>query len=267
MRLAALAAVCLAAPASFAADAMPVARQNELVQKYCAVCHTDAARNGGLSLERFDAASAAPSLAAMMLSKLTGGVALATVRAAASDPSAAALLAKKMKQGAMGAAGLPIPEQATVDALISAFASQAAVDEWRVSANSHVTGASIASESPAADRPGEAAIYRLVISCDSTTRRGDMQLAWSPMPRRGTLLAAFDGPAMLRLDVDGTEKMGNGNPVETGPAAVYLYEGSRFPLPATSLAFSNLFPDQRVVFRFDTLAGETRQALGACLAD
>jgi hypothetical protein len=34
----------------------PAAQQNALVQRYCAVCHTDAAKNGGLSLEHFDAA-------------------------------------------------------------------------------------------------------------------------------------------------------------------------------------------------------------------
>jgi hypothetical protein len=92
----------LAVPTAFASDAMPAAQQNALVQKYCAVCHTDAARNGGLSLEHFDAAQAAPSLAAMMVSKLTSGVSLETVRAAASDPSASALVDKKMKSGAMG---------------------------------------------------------------------------------------------------------------------------------------------------------------------
>ena len=69
--------LAIAAPA---AELMPAAQQNALVQKYCAVCHTDAARNGGLSLEHFDAAQASPSLTAMLLSKLTGGVSLATVR-------------------------------------------------------------------------------------------------------------------------------------------------------------------------------------------
>lgn len=267
MRVAAWAVVCLAGPAALAADVMPVTQQNELVQKYCAVCHTDASRNGGLSLEHFDAAIAAPSLAAMMLSKLTGGVALATVRAAATDPGAAALLAQKMRQGAMGAAGLPIPDQATVNALVSAFASQAAVDEWHVSTSQPVTTASIADESPAADRAGEAAIYRLVISCNAETRQGDMQLAWSPLPRRGTLLAAVDGKAPLHFKVDGTEKMGNGNPVETGPAAVYLYEASTIPLPAASLTFSNLFPDQTVSFAFDALPPAGRQAFADCLAE
>src|SRR5215510_9580046 len=64
---------------------MPVAQQNALVQKYCAVCHDDVHRNGGLSLQHFDASQLEPSLAAMMVSKL--------------------------KSGAMGAAGLGVPDR------------------------------------------------------------------------------------------------------------------------------------------------------------
>jgi hypothetical protein len=111
---------------------MPAAQQNALVQKYCAVCHTDAARNGGLSLEHFDAAQASPSLTAMLLSKLTGGVSLATVREAGSSASAAALVDQKMKSGAMGA-GIPIPDKVTIDAMIHAFALKSAgATEWTV---------------------------------------------------------------------------------------------------------------------------------------
>src|SRR4051794_10125534 len=100
----------LALPSLRASGVMPIAQQNALVHKYCAVCHTDAARSGGLTLEHFDAAQAAPSLAAMMVSKLTSGVPLAVVRTAASDPGAAAIVAHKMKTGAMGAAGIPRPD-------------------------------------------------------------------------------------------------------------------------------------------------------------
>ena len=53
--------------------AMPAAEQNALVKKYCAVCHTDTAKNGGLSLEHYDAAKRDPGLAAMVLSKLNNG--------------------------------------------------------------------------------------------------------------------------------------------------------------------------------------------------
>src|SRR5580692_11718733 len=53
--------------------AMPAAQQNALIQKYCAVCHTDASMNGGISLQHFDAAHAVPGEAAMMAGKLKGG--------------------------------------------------------------------------------------------------------------------------------------------------------------------------------------------------
>lgn len=101
-----------------ASELMSPAQQNALVRKYCAVCHTDALKNGGLSLEHFDAAEAAPSLTAMMLSKLTGGVSLKTARESRSNVSAAALIDKRMRSGAMGAAGIPIPDKATIDTLI-----------------------------------------------------------------------------------------------------------------------------------------------------
>src|SRR5689334_14749578 len=85
---------------------MPVKRQNELVQRHCAVCHTDAARNGGLTLQHFDAADADPSLAAMLLSKLRGG--------------------------AMGAAGLPF-EKADADSLeMAMIAASARSQEWTI---------------------------------------------------------------------------------------------------------------------------------------
>ena len=38
---------------------MPTAEQNALVKQYCAVCHSDATKNGGLSLlQHYDAANA-----------------------------------------------------------------------------------------------------------------------------------------------------------------------------------------------------------------
>ena len=93
-RLAALAAMIAGSltAADPAADPMPTVQQNALVRKYCTTCHTDAARNGGLSLEHFDATDAAPSLTAMMLSKLTGGVPLETVRGIGTNARVAALV-------------------------------------------------------------------------------------------------------------------------------------------------------------------------------
>ena len=103
------AAAALIAPLAVASDLMPVAQQNALVQKYCAVCHTDSARNGGLTLEHFDAAGVDPSLAAMLVSKL--------------------------RNGALGASGLPVPDKATGGALLLALTAEAAgAHEWTVTA-------------------------------------------------------------------------------------------------------------------------------------
>src|SRR4051812_30485755 len=93
------------ATSAVAADRMPTAQQNGLVQMYCAVCHTDAARNGGLTLQHFDAAQAPPDLIAMLLSKLNSG--------------------------AMGAAGIPVPDKATEQAFKDALSAESAgAQDW-----------------------------------------------------------------------------------------------------------------------------------------
>src|SRR5262245_59416135 len=79
---------------------MPTSQQNALVQKYCAVCHSDTKMMGGLSLERFDAAHPDPSIAGIMVNKLNGG--------------------------AMGAAGIPIPDRSVISALTAALSAVAA---------------------------------------------------------------------------------------------------------------------------------------------
>src|SRR3977135_4401206 len=88
--------------------AMPAAEQNALVKQYCAVCHTDAAMNGGLSLQHYDAAKRDPSLAAMILSKLNNG--------------------------AMGAAGNGVPDKVSQKAWLDSTREQAAgASEWFLS--------------------------------------------------------------------------------------------------------------------------------------
>jgi hypothetical protein len=279
--VAALAAgLLLGSPAvstAFAGDAMPLTQQNALVEKYCAVCHTDAARNGGLSLEHFDAATAPPSLAAMLVSKLTSGVPLAIVRAAASNAGAAAVVSEKMKSGAMGAAGLPIPDKATIDALIDALASESAgADRWNVNrtedhrTNAPLLTASILRELPSARGAGVAAMYRLVLACNSATHEGEMQLAWAPAPKTGTLSATVDGKTRFTYEVEGSETMGNGSQARTGPAAFSFYptrkdaQMPRMPMPAQTLTISDFFPNETVEFPFDDLSPAARQSLAAC---
>jgi len=268
----------LAAPAAAAGPAA-LEQQNAFVKTHCAVCHSDRANNGGLSLEGFDASVAAPSLAAMMLSKITSGTALATVHAAARDQAAAAVLDKGLKKGAVGAAGIGVPDKSTVDALVAAFAAQSAgATKWTVERAKHrSTGAefvtaSIVREQPSAAAAGrpetEAAMYRLVLTCNATTREGAMQLAWSPLPKRGTLSVALDGKPPAAYPVEGTERMGNGTTTTSGPAAFVIARfggsGSRIELPKRTLAASGLFAGETVTFPFDELATPARQALSAC---
>lgn len=262
-----------------AAEVMPAAQQNALVQKYCAVCHTDAANNGGLSLEHFDAAEAPPSLTAMLLSKLTGGVLLETVREAPSNPGAAAVVDRKMKSGAMGAAGIPIPDKATIDALIQALAMESnGATEWTVqhtdgpAAKAPLVVASILREKPSANSPSEARVYRLIVSCNAATQDGSMQLAWSPASQRGTLAASVDGRAALSYQVGGSEKMGNGSGVVTQGLAALTLTDAKFDtvisssLPAETLTITDLFPGETAVFSFANLPQEAQREFQACFS-
>jgi hypothetical protein len=262
-------------------SAAGVDEQNAFVKSHCAVCHSDRANNGGLSLEGFDAAVAAPSLAAMMLSKITSGTAVATVNAAAHDASAAGVLDRGLKNGAVNAAGLGVPARSFVDELVTSFAAKsAAATRWSLerakahSGDGEVVTASIARELPAAaggGRPGdvEAAMYRLVISCNPTAREGAMQLAWSPIPKEGRLAVAVDNQPPAIFKVEGKERMGNGGEVTTGPAAYTFARfggtaDARLPLPRRTLTVSELFPGETVAFPFDQLGKAAREALSAC---
>jgi cytochrome c551/c552 len=248
-----------------ATELMPAEEQNALVQKYCTVCHTDSSKNGGLSLEHFDAAHASPSLIAMMLSKLSGGASLQTVREMTTSANAAALLKKKMKSGAMGAAGIPIPSNATSDAWLEAFAKESAgATEWSVERSRSVT-ASMLREMASSKTPGDAEAYRVVASCNPETREGSIQVAWSPAPQSGSLAASVDGKAAVQYVVDGSEKMGNGSGLELHGRAVLVL--AALPFPTESLTIRDLFPDHNVTFSFADLPRDARRGLDACFAN
>ena len=269
----------LAAPVA-AAEPVTLERQNTFVKTHCAVCHTDRANNGGLSLEGFDAAVAAPSLSAMMLSKITSGTALATVHAADRDTAAAASLKRGLGKGAVNASGLGSPDNATVDGLVAAFASQSAnATKWSVDQRPQrgtsglLVTASILRELPSSAAAGrgdtEAAMYRLVLTCNATTRQGAMQLAWSPVPKEGPLTVALDGKPATTFKVEGKERMGNGTGVVSGPAAfvVARFGGGaeqKIELPKRTLTVSELFAGETVSFPFDELNKASREALSAC---
>jgi hypothetical protein len=235
--------------------AMPAAQQNDLVHKYCAVCHDDAHRNGGLSLEHFDAARVDPGVAAMLVSKL--------------------------KANALGAAGLPLPDKATQDGLRMALsAASAGADLWTVdrtlnsrSRTSTLT-AGIVKEVPSAADGREPTLYRLTLTCDADTRDGEVQLAWSPgVPGAGRFMSAsVDGRTLPRYALSGKEKMGNGGDGTSGPGAVTIYRtkasapasGAVMSLPVSTLSVGDVFAGETVVFPFEPLPPQVRNELATC---
>jgi hypothetical protein len=227
-----------------AAEPMPPAQQNALVQKYCAVCHTDAAKNGGLSLEHYDAAQVNPALAAMLLSKL--------------------------RNGAMGAAGLGVPDSATRDAWVAATAAQAErATGWTVirteapGSKAHVLTATIVRNAAPRKSGTDAPVYRLTLACNIASRKGEIQLTWSPAPQTNrTFSVSADGNAGIPHRLEGREeKMGNGAASTTGLAAAAL----NVPLPENILTITDLFPGETVVFPLGELDQVDRRQLAVCL--
>jgi hypothetical protein len=221
--------------------AMPAAEQNALVKQYCAVCHTDAALNGGLSLQHYDAAKRDPTLAAMILSKLNAG--------------------------AMGAAGNGVPDKTAQEGWLASTKEQAAgAAEWFVSREDGLVSASIVREVPSR-RPDvkESPIYRIKIACNTVSGVGQMQLTWSPQPQTGrTMTASVDRNAPVEYRMEGKESMGNHATVQTGHASVLLSDGGKLSFPNHSLTVRELFAGETVEFPFSALDQKTSTELRSC---
>ena len=247
---------------------MPAAQQNQLVQTYCAVCHTDTSRNGGLSLEHFDAAHANPGVAAMLLSKLTS-LSPADIKASHHDPSVAANVASRMQTGAMGAAGVPVPDRATQAALVDALAEESAgATAWTWDKTEHASAptiqtASILPEISSPKYAGDTDMYRLTLTCHADTHEAEMLLAWAPgVPPKGQkMLVSPDGKTPVTYKIEGSEKMGDGTGALTGTGSKVLAVA---PLPAKTLTVTNLFPGETIVFPFGKLPKAMRNALSPC---
>jgi len=233
-------AVTLVAISTPVCAAMPAVEQNALVKKYCAVCHTDAARNGGLSLQHYDAARRDPALAAMMLSKLN--------------------------VGAMGAAGIGVPDKAAQLAWLASTQEQAAgSDKWFVSNEDGLITASIVRAVPPRSGSTDVPVYRLTIACAPETGTGEMQLAWAPMAQTGrTMTVSVDGAAPLDYKIEGKESMGNGGTVQTGHSSVLLSSGGRLVAPKRSLTIQGLFPNETAEFPISDLDQNASASLRKC---
>jgi len=184
-----------------------------------------------------------------------------------------------MKSGAMGAAGLPRPDKATIDALIQALATESTgATDWTVQRTAAspdkapVIVASILREEPSVKNAGEARAYRLIVSCNVATQHGSMQLAWSPKPQNGTLAASVDGGMAVNYPVNGSETMGNGSGyVTNGLASLVLTDTKHdtvvgLPFPADTLTIAELFPGETVVFPFATLPQAAQRDFRSCFS-
>src|SRR6185312_3198963 len=240
--------------ASAQAEVMAPSQQTALVVKYCAVCHTDAHLNGGISFEHFDAAHADPGVAAMLVSKITNGAPLNLTIATLHDSEANATVVKMMKTGAMGAAGIPVPDRATQDSLVSALSSEATgAAAWRIDRTADArVAASILQQVPSATAAGVVDSYRLIVTCNPETHQGDMELTWAPgSSKQGSpMTIAVDGKTPFPYKAEGTEKeMFSGAYGTMGTGAALLYTTSSNPavpkapirLPAKELTVSDLF--------------------------
>ena len=230
-----LSAILVTAIPALPAELMPRAQQNALVKKYCAVCHTDAAKSGGLSLEHYDAAYNDPALAAMLLSKL--------------------------QSGAMGAAGIGIPEKPTHDAWVAATTAQAAkAKDWTVTRTASALTASIVRDVPPRIRDAAAPLYRLTLTCDTASHQGETRMSWSPQPQKSrTFFVTADGSARIPQKLGaGEEGMGDGS---AGLAAMNLHAS----LPERTLVITDLFPGETVLFPIGDLDPDVRRQLAVCL--
>jgi len=241
-------------------EIMPVARQNSVVRQYCGSCHSDALMYGGLSVEHFDAAHPDPSLAAMLVSKLTSGRTPADVNAAAHGPDAKSRV-MSLLHGAMGAAGTGVPDEATQIAFGKALSVEATgAHEWHSQQSDHELTADLLRELPSTVFAGKVDMYRLILSCRVATHEGEIRLAWANgVPDEGReITVQVDGKAPLTRKVDGGKQQGNG---DNGPGATVL---SNLPFPTQSLTIRNVFPDETVVFPFEGLSEPVRRDLATC---
>ncbi len=264
-----------AAEAEFPVRELSISEQNEMMQKYCVMCHLDSAMNGGLSLEHFDAATVSPALAAILVNKFTSGVPLEDVLQPEKDALVLSTIEIGKKAGApsvMNVAGIPLPGDDEINGFIMAMAERAENSEnWYIKRDGDLISADVVRVSPIPNIEGRRDVnYRLILTCNSDSKEGQLLLSWSPMPRNGELKAIVDGEKQFEFVLDHEEPMANGDPGTSAPSSVVLAgsaimeKHTGLPLPLDSLQIGGLFPLDPVEFSFNEFQGVDRTQLNAC---
>ena len=236
-----------------AAPDMPSAQVNAVVQKYCGGCHNDATMAGSMTLQRFDAANADPTLAAMLLNKITNGRTPADV--AKADAKGILNLTKASAMGASGS----VPDEPTQVTFAQALAKLSnGAYAWNVRSDNGALSASLLKESYNTKWQVTDS-YRLIVSCQAAARAGEIKIAWAnSVPTEGQVMAVtVDGGAPLEHKAEGGREQGNGN---NGPGATVL----KIPLPARSLVISNVLGAGNIEFSFGGLNEKVRRELSVC---
>ena len=257
--------------AGASAAIMPAEQENAVVQKYCGSCHSDALMYGGMSVQHFDAANPEPSVASMLVSKLTAGHTPQEVIAAGEGANGDAKVLGLMKTGAMGAGGIGVPDEPAQLAFVRALSAEAAgAEEWdaRVAYSpamkSQAATVNIVRQLASTKFAPATDMYRLMLTCQGATHEGEIRLLWANgVPEEGQeITVSVDGRASTHK-VTGGKEQGNG---KYGPGATILYPSAdmKLKMPAQNLTIKGLFPNETVVFPFDKLSQTTRRDLAAC---
>lgn len=236
--------------------------------------------NGGLSLEHFDASTVSPALAAVLANKFTTGVPIEELLL----PEFNSQLIEKIETGkeygapsVMSISGLPLPTEGEINGFIMAMAHRSNnVDQWHVTKDGNITIADIArvARLPESEYVKlRDLIYRLVVSCDASSRTGEILLTWSPVPMNGKLEVIVDSESAQVFVINEQEPMANGDPGTSAPSSVMLIGRNRlneYPelsIPDDMLRIKGPLPTEQIEISFSELWELEPELIEVCFSN